>query len=522
MVGPSSRMRKHRYSLWNPMTDVSIHLPPLSLKPHQKILNCILSSPPGSRDSMLILFETKTPSFIFCRIGDDEKWKKQQIDDYFRKFYIDVMDSVICNGRLILIATCCRELVAFDIMPDHLALIGEVEGNHVYYESRYSFNMEDKTTSVSSPYSNLRESLYQDTAFYIMPDPDNRVSNYVDRHIKDNLNDGSKEIKPEIGEIVNDTVNDQEEDGAGDQFSPPIQSLEVSLSPWLTFWENGDSTGNFFDPIRSEKYFMNIPKNQFEYVELYYSGEGWCVMLQEEQSIFLWNPFAQKTIPLPNIPHDRSIVSGCGFSTSPDSSDCVIALLSDLVTECYIDFISLKDEEWRSFYLFDRQESELEMDFDRNMAFYNGDFYFLGTAGKLVAVRMKEEFCWESLDKPECPTDSFHQNYLLNCDGKLLSIFVASFGKWVRIFSLDDSEMAWVEVENLGNHTLYVSHLSSFSTCATPGMENRVYFPHYHGQSAVYYSLDSRKFHCQGSEHVLKDLSVTREQLLCGWVEPKF
>ncbi|GLT83456.1 hypothetical protein SLE2022_017440 [Rubroshorea leprosula] len=72
--------QERRYSLWNPLTLEWIYLPPLTLKAKQEISFCILSSPPGNSDCMLILFETKIPSLIFHRIGIGYKqWTHQTI-----------------------------------------------------------------------------------------------------------------------------------------------------------------------------------------------------------------------------------------------------------------------------------------------------------------------------------------------------------------------------------------------------------------------------------------------------------
>ncbi|GLU07590.1 hypothetical protein SLE2022_245440 [Rubroshorea leprosula] len=632
---------EHWFSLWNPLTDDRIHLPAFSIEPQQEESSscdcrCILSSPPGNDDCMVIVIETKTPCFVFCRIGD-KQWTVQPMPIDSEKYFSGLgfpFSPVICNGRLYFhtMNYDSRELFVFDIKSDHLELsiagmeipwgerasvkridlvesFGEIyainqgrkgvygcpdlqrvislelykldlprkewikvesfkdsvffvslddnslscpavglEGNHVHYDTIYSFNMEDKTISISSPHSKIKiqKSEYVHIrSFYIMPDTDS-MSSYVERQIS-----GSPKIKPEI---LRDTGSHKEEVaeaefayfgklpsdvqsmiakclGLHDYMSfrvankmcrlaaPPIRS---SLPPLVTY----DSLCNFIDPTCCKKYPIIIPNNEMKDVIMCYSSDGWCVMLQGEDSIFLWNPFTNKTIMLPKLPHKCRAITACGFSTSPNSSDCVIVLLCDVELTIYIDFICLKDKQWKSIYAssFGRDR---KICYDNNLSFYDGNFYFLTKHGKLGAVYLNGEgsasahvrefklpFSWPL----------FHHIFLclLECDGKLLSVSVDSFGKWVRVFRLLDSKNRWKEVRDLGNHTLYISRLSSFSKPATLGMKNRVYLPRYYGKSVVYYSLDSRKFHCHGSEDILEDLDATKEQFFCGWVETKY
>ena len=61
-----------------------------------------------------------------------------------------------------------------------------------------------------------------------------------------------------------------------------------------------------------------------------------------------------------------------------------------------------------------------------------------------------------SKSKPPCNGNL--QKFLVECNGELLSVFVAPFGKWIRVFKLNKSKMTWVRVENLSNYMLYVIH----------------------------------------------------------------
>ena len=162
--------------------------------------------------------------------------------------------------------------------------------------------------------------------------------------------------------------------------------------------------------------------------------------------------------------------------------------------------------------------------FDCNSpVFYKGAFYYLGKEGNLGILKSNnEEHSFEVLTKPKPPCNGNFQKFLVECNGELLSIFVAPFGKCVRVFKLNESIMTWVRFENLGNYMLFVSHTSSMSAIAkSPGMENKIYFPRFYGESIVFYSLETDNYHSFKSKDVV-DFYSTTEVLCCGWIEPRW
>ncbi|CAL5361640.1 unnamed protein product [Camellia sinensis] len=95
-------------------------------------------------------------------------------------------------------------------------------------------------------------------------------------------------------------------------------------------------------------------------------------------------------------------------------------------------------------------------------------------------------------DGPKKPRgcDSVHESYLMECDGKLLSVFVGNKGRGVSVYTLDESEMAWQRVTDLGSKMLFVCHSTSVSsTKVVEGMENKVYFPRFCGKDGIFYCL---------------------------------
>ncbi|KAF5932575.1 hypothetical protein HYC85_028746 [Camellia sinensis] len=108
----------------------------------------------------------------------------------------------------------------------------------------------------------------------------------------------------------------------------------------------------------------------------------------------------------------------------------------------------------------------------------------------------EEDSSWTVLDGPKKPRgcDSVYESYLMECDGKLLSVFVGNKGRGVSVYTLDESEMAWQRVTDLGSKMLFVSHSTSFSsTKVVEGMENKIYFPRFCGKDGIFYCLATNR-----------------------------
>ncbi|GLT42955.1 hypothetical protein SLA2020_169320 [Shorea laevis] len=630
-------IRTLMFSLWNPLTLESICLPGLPLKSTQEISFCILSSPPGDFDSMLILFETKAPSFIWCSIGIGigyKRWKRQDIKakSWKMKNYYCLFAPVICNGTLY----CCLQshhrgsfrlvkiklsmpnyrlpLILFDeFIPvpegyfkatiacaymlescgelfvvylikgrlcaqvvisvevfklDFLAMVwnkvesiknraffvskissfscpatSEVKGNHVYFtlygdKSLYSFNMDDKTVSVSLACPNLPIS--GSSTIWIKMPSDLRLGNMLIRQTKGDSHVRRKQIKPpeqaegdferlpldmllSIGMCLmpHDYMNLRSVNTRFRLATPPTPRRRAdlkgdnSLPPLLMFCRKGDSICRFID-LCGEKYHMDIPNSQLKDVTRCDSREGWCLMLKGEHSMFLWNPFQERVIWLPNLPHGGLPFFRVSFSSSSNW----VVLIGLTYDRCafYIDHIFWAEGQWHNL---STKNTELQLHGCNNFAFYHEAFYTFCENGKLLSFRKGGELKFFERANQPC---SSPQSYLVECDGKLMSVFVGFLGSWVRIFRLNgktESTMVWTEVENLGNHTIYVSQYSSFAIPATHGMGNRVYFPRFYGKNAVYYSLVSKKLHPHGTEEVLNSFYNTKEQLCSNWIQSK-
>ncbi|KAK4576151.1 hypothetical protein RGQ29_026913 [Quercus rubra] len=547
--------------LWNPVTMEEITLPCM---PEVAITDCILTSPPSEPGCKVILFFDRMNNILYCELGDEE-WTELCYYDELKRTIKEVGQAeetiVPTLPNLLISPVCCDGVLAIGIhrlnfsnkewvqQAFSIPVIDPDMANRVYFtlhgddtcKKLYSYNIEDGTISISSTFLNLPR-LQRSCPVWIMPGL--RLTNTLkeDEHksytkeqesgkvygrendLKDmeSTNDISilhfdmvKVIAERL--ILVDYLHFRATCKIFHSAAPPIQwriAMEKVenpslLSPWLVFFEN-ESVCAFIDPKHGDKYIINLPQ--------VLKGGIICGSKDGETLTFFFNPFTQAILPLAENMGRALDFSCIGFSSSPPSSECVVVNLkysSSLGQDLDEDL-----DHWHK-----NEFNDADFSFNNNSPiFYRGAFYCLGQKGNLGILKLNDdgENTWEVLTKPKPPCMSgYDQNYLVECDDELFSVFVGNMRKWVQVFKLNESKMTWIRVENLGNHMFYLSCSSSFSVKArTPGMENKIYFPIFCGQSMVFFSLETKKFHSFEGKDV--DFYSSREKLRCGWIEPRW
>ncbi|XP_026425250.1 uncharacterized protein LOC113321580 [Papaver somniferum] len=304
----------------------------------------------------------------------------------------------------------------------------------------------------------------------------------------------------------------------------------TDLSPWLVF-PTHQAVYNFVNPMHyNENYLMNVPEF-LKASRIRFSKGGW-LLLSKGKTLFFYNPFTRSTVKLPDLPDSclHYAFTGISFSSLPTCSDCVVfAINKRFRDEVEILFIKRGDESWTqdvcsNVYLPTRRKNmDFELNFN-NPVFYRGAFYCLDLNGTLGIFKLGPDISWEILtmiNPPNC--EYIYKSFLVECDGKLMSVLLGHLGKWVRIFRLNDIDMVWVEVKHLGQHMFCISNTSCTSAKApTSRMENKIFFPRLHNEGIVYYSLDTGMYHSFGSKHCAKDYRDSKENLHCSWIEPNW
>ncbi|KAL4273398.1 hypothetical protein GQ457_13G001840 [Hibiscus cannabinus] len=420
----------------------------------------------------------------------------------------------------------------------------ETEGNRIHFtwsdRSIYEFHVEENALSVSLPNPDLKSPW----CFPIWAlAPTCTRYKYNPEHTKDIVPypEGDDEAEAKENEaglcrlpldtlssiasclMLHDYINFRRLNRTCRMVAPSIRIRELaardSLPPLLMFCKRGEDKCKFTDPLRQVSYVMNNP-NKLNDVRLCYSKQGWCLMVQSNAypSMFLWNPFTKKIIPLPSSPYPNDAIIGCEFSSSPDSPDCAIRLVCYSAQYIFLDYLDVKRGTWENQSHI--KWKALKLSSSNNLVYHEGDLCFLDSKGTLILCK-PYLFMFEVQRPSGC--ESFYQSFLLEAKGKLLAVFLGFMGKWVRVFELGHFAPVWVEVDDVGDQTLYVSHVASFASTATEEeMKNTICFPRLWGNDLEYYSLSSGKYFCYGSGVVIQDFYNTKELLYSGWIEPRW
>ncbi|KAF8395790.1 hypothetical protein HHK36_019741 [Tetracentron sinense] len=547
--------------LWNPVSLETVQLPPLKVeynlwtlksKYDQGGTTCILTAPPNDPNCMILFWNMRTTFFLFCRLGE-EQWTKQYYkledgDNHTLRRAISCSDGNIyaltLQGKLAVIVKVppgrlsvrilevepfksplmsealdkylvesCGEI--FLVMGIYTGFGLEEASNIEVFrmdfssmvwaktkdKSMYTYTLQDKSISVSLPCPNLSSPWF--SLGWIMPVHRSAVTSIEHaQRIPKEKNTKVKDTQKAI--IREDGVEKTEVEGrAWSEFPNDLLKLitrhlllvdymQFSLvcktwrlaalptkwnnaliesstqCPWLMSIHTEMGKCSFFDPTSSMYYFMDIP--DLSGATICFSKDGWLLMSREWIEI--------------------------GVRRRGDKSWTVFNLDSNL------HFLT-------SF---------------NNPVFYNGSFYCLGQDGNLGVFDPNEgEF--NILPNPQKPCISARQNFLVECNGDLLSVFVGHLAKWVRIFRLDRSIMVWKETKCLEDHTLFISRVASLTKTEMTkkwGMENKVYFPRFRGKEGVSYTLGACSNHFSESEKSNLNFYGTKEPVHCAWIEPRW
>ncbi|KAM7473662.1 hypothetical protein LguiB_020905 [Lonicera macranthoides] len=293
--------------------------------------------------------------------------------------------------------------------------------------------------------------------------------------------------------------------------------------PLLMYYGCEGSFYSFYHPVYNTTYVSPKIAN----AKIRFSKDGWLLMSQGQKEIFFFNPIINKQIDLPNVLDYSYNFTTISFSSLPTSADCtVFGVRHSSSTSISFNFIRRGEDTWTECTV----KSSIEFIGSlNNPVFHNGLFYYLdrkGILGTFDPTQEGGEDGWTVLEKPKQPCNSIHRNYLFECDGELISVFLGQLGKWVKIFKLDAPTMTWRKLESLGDKMLFVSRTASFSATNSEqevmGMENKIYFPTFNGKNGVFYSLNTCKFHTLGTGYNSDDFYGTTLKLLCTWIDPSF
>ncbi|CAI0403872.1 unnamed protein product [Linum tenue] len=282
---------------------------------------------------------------------------------------------------------------------------------------------------------------------------------------------------------------------------------------------------SLFNPITSVTSILSLEASSLRGAVIRCSKHGWLLMSQglggDQHRLFFFNPFTEDRINLPMLSYD---LEGITFSSSsPTSFDCLVICYTALWQQVVISFIYRGEHQWTQYEVM--SDSSNFMSPFSNPIYHKGLLYFMGKNADLC-IHDFEQKTTITIELPNRSCTSVQRSYLLECNGKLLSVLMGHMGKVLEVYALDQEAITWKELDNLEDNMLFVSAASALSATNSgekiSGLGNKVFLDRFKDKDGVFYSLATRKFHTFWSGYNNDDWCNTKEYINCAWIEPSF
>ncbi|KAJ3705593.1 hypothetical protein LUZ61_009298 [Rhynchospora tenuis] len=300
---------------------------------------------------------------------------------------------------------------------------------------------------------------------------------------------------------------------------------KVKTWPWFMYLGKMDGMCKLIDPLSGKEYTTRVGFPSFVFpTQMLFSKDGWVIILDAANAMFLVNPLNQDIIELPCLEEYDASFCGITFTSVPTSSDCVVLRFCINRRHDTINFYKWcsGDEEWTIIY---DEESPFHTAANTNPVFLHGELYCLAENGELGVFNPVKK-TWRILDKPkpvylegEVPFRGNQDCYLLDLDGNLVSVFKYNYAdNDVHIYKLDRLKMEWVPVKDLAGWTLFLDPRGSF---AKPSLHkswsNKICFTAFHSgrtKTCVTYCMESKRYDISFCE--------AKKPFNCVWIEPNY
>ncbi|CAO2191644.1 unnamed protein product [Urochloa humidicola] len=265
-------------------------------------------------------------------------------------------------------------------------------------------------------------------------------------------------------------------EGIGDDresWSKVSNSIEqAKVWPWLMHCSKRDGTCKMFDPLRGKEYTLRVETFETDDERHIFrsSKDGWVVVSGgfKDERIFIINPFTGDLVEDPPMLTGCYSYNGISFSSNLASPDCLFFGINSSHSGEFVGVHTWKhgEDHWSE------QEFEYQVAFPvahNNPVLCCGKFYCLGRKGNLGVFDLGSKdprSAWKILDKPEpihAEMDLFDHDhegrefcYLVELKGELVSVFMRNDAEPPRVFKLDKTKMAWIEVEDIGGAALFL------------------------------------------------------------------
>ncbi|KAL6661585.1 hypothetical protein ACP70R_000969 [Stipagrostis hirtigluma subsp. patula] len=291
--------------------------------------------------------------------------------------------------------------------------------------------------------------------------------------------------------------------------SNPIEQAKVW--PWLMHCSRQDGMCKMLDPLRGKEYTLKVETFETDVMRDIFrsSKDGWLIMSRDDakfDDINLINPFTQDIVEFMKT-YDYK---GISLSVAPSSPDCVLFGINNSFDGDSVGVYTLRHEgdEWIE------QEYNYQVSFlvaRNNPVFFNGMFYCLGRKGNLGVFDPRSgdpSTAWTVLEKPEpihAEMEFFgydHEGvefcYLVELGGEMVSVFMRNTSEPPQVFKLDETKMAWTEVDDIGGAALFLDSKASYGFASPEGGHgNRIYFLRFSedGKQPAFYDMETKIYY---------------------------
>jgi hypothetical protein len=314
--------------------------------------------------------------------------------------------------------------------------------------------------------------------------------------------------------------------------SNPVEHAKVW--PWLMHCSGRDGVCKLFDPLRCQEYTIRVETFETSEIEGQHdrhifrsSKDGWVAVSTavEIDDIYIINPFTKEIVEVAMLERRYHFMGMSWSSIDPTSPDCVFFGVCSRHDGKAVGVLTCRqnEDDWTQQHL-EYYEGAPFAVAHANPVLFNGKFYCLSRMGNLGTLDPTND-TWKILEKPkpiQMEMEFFgddHEGrefcYLVEVGGELVSVFVRNANEPPRVFKLNEQEMAWAEVQDIGGSTLFLDYRASYSVVSPEaGHGNKIYFPRYSedGKQAAFYDMDTKVYH--PSFYGLK------QPLQCVWVVP--
>ncbi|WCJ33976.1 hypothetical protein M5689_015303 [Euphorbia peplus] len=250
--------------------------------------------------------------------------------------------------------------------------------------------------------------------------------------------------------------------------------LGTPLHPWLLIQDATDKCKLIYYDVSEKKYYKKMIPDM-ENKEVCSSSYGWFILKDCALKVYyLFNPITLEMIQLPPLPQDQALDSY--LYLSPNDSNCHVIFFDEINSTLF--FCKPKDakfiQQWQNNF---------------------GGFTMLGEKGYcwgygyFAAITFQgSQIVFDRLlvETPDLEHHSYHGGiwsdiYLVESCGELLFVCKLKLYAWkvyrIVVFKFDFEEKKWVEIENIGHSTIFLSSSKGAIACRTQEVrKNLVYF----------------------------------------------